>query len=316
MKVNSQSKFYILKNIESIVVSRLPDAGLGNKLFTWAHGTIFANTNNLRHFSNGVTKIKIGPIIRRENSLRFYANYFKYSKLISKFKLIFLLRNKTIIKVNYSDCSKSCKVIENSIYIFNEIPNWSDYFNVIRENREIVIKNFFNTLNLKIYRKYLDKTPPVIGVHIRMGDFKKIDTSQDFSLVGHTRTPTNYFIDIINKIRVGAEANLSVTVFSDGDKSELSEILSLRNVYLAEKDLDILQMLHLSKSKIIILSAGSTFGQWAAFFSDAAIINHYQHFNGYIRPKNINKRSFEGIINLNDPLDSSLLNYIKTIKNQ
>jgi len=27
---------------ESIVISKLPDAGLGNKLFTWGHGVVFA----------------------------------------------------------------------------------------------------------------------------------------------------------------------------------------------------------------------------------------------------------------------------------
>ena len=144
-------------------------------------------------------------------------------------------------------------------------------------------------------------------------EVRKLTATEDFSKVGQARTPMQYFIDVINIIREVSETNLPVTVFSDGSESELKEVLQLPNVKLAEDDLDILQMLHLSKSKIIVLSAGSTFGQWAGFLSNAAIINHYQHFHSYIRPKSVNEKTFEGVIDFNTPIDASLLKYLKKL---
>lgn len=299
---------------ESIVISKLPDAGIGNKLFTWGHGVVFAKKNGLKHYSVGWTKIKIGPILRRETSLRFYRNYFKTSVLVSKIKFMFIKKSKKVVIKSYLDCQKTEKIHDNNIYIFNEVPHWNDYFKELRENQELVVDAFFKSLSPNIYYEYLNKKEPVIGVHIRMGDFRKITETQDFSKVGQSRTPMQYFINIISELRTASEINLPVTIFSDGNVSELKEVLSLSNVDLAEDDFDILQMLHLSKSKIIILSAGSTFGQWAAFLSNAAIINHYQHFHSYIRPADVNDKTFEGIIDFDSPIDARLLKYLKQIQ--
>ncbi|MFY7965480.1 MAG: alpha-1,2-fucosyltransferase [Chitinophagaceae bacterium] len=299
----------------SIVISKLPDAGLGNKLFTWSHGLIFAKKNNLNHFSVGWTKVKIGPILRRETSLRLYRDYFKRVTTISQLKLLFLKRTKIIIPILYKDCTRHQQIQKNAMYTFNQVPHYSDYFLGIRENREMVVKSFFNSLHKKIYQKYLVKPAPTIGIHIRMGDFRKVAAEIDFSKIGQARTPLNYFIDTIRKIREVADTNLPVTIFTDGREAELKEVLELENVQLAEDDLDILQMLHLSKSQILILSAGSTFGQWAAYLSNGAIINHFQHFHSYIRPKEANLQSYEGVIKDNSQLELQFINYIKNLKN-
>ena len=44
-----------------------------------------------------------------------------------------------------------------------------------------------------------------------------------------------------------------------------------------------------------------------------AIINHYQHFHSYIRPKSVNEKTFEGVIDFNTPIDASLLKYLKKL---
>jgi len=222
-------------------------------------------------------------------------------------------KSKKVVIKSYLDCQTIEKIQDNNLYIFNEVPHWNDFFKGLRENQELVEDAFFKSLNPKVYDEYLKKKEPVIGVHIRMGDFKKLLANQDFSTVGSSRTPIQYFIDVITQLRTASEINLPVTIFSDGNASELKEVLSLPDVYLAEDDLDILQMLHLSKSKIIVLSAGSTFGQWAAFLSNAAIINHYQHFHSYIRPASVNEKTFEGVINTNTLLDSNLVKYLKSL---
>ena len=206
------------------------------------------------------------------------------------------------------------KLQENNVaYIFNEVPEWDDYFFKIRENRKLVIDSFLEYFDNGILKRLSEKSSPSIGVHIRMSDFRVLKEKEDFSKVGAVRTPLNYFITLINNIREVHGSDLDVEVFSDGHKHELDDILQLPNTKLAEEDSDLGQILHLSKSKIIILSAGSTFGQWSAFFSEAAIINHYQHFHSYIRDEKTNKKYFEGIVLPNETLPNLLLQSIKQL---
>lgn len=50
----------------------------------------------------------------------------------------------------------------------------------------------------------------------------------------------------------------------------------------------------MSKSKIIIASAGSTFSLWAGFVSDAALILHPDHIHAPIRPSSLHTSLYEG----------------------
>jgi len=52
-------------------------------------------------------------------------------------------------------------------------------------------------------------------------------------------------------------------------------------------------LIKLSKSKIIIASAHSSFSEWAGFLFDSPIIRHPDHIHGKIRNE---KELFEGTI--------------------
>lgn len=127
-----------------------------------------------------------------------------------------------------------------------------------------------------------------------MGDFRKITATEDFSKVGQARTPIQYFIDVINNIRKISGKELPVSIFSDGRVEELSDILSLKNVELVEGNKDIVDLILLSKSKIIVASAESTFSYWAGFLSNAALIMHPDHIYETIRDDNFNATYYEG----------------------
>jgi hypothetical protein len=295
---------------ETLVLAKMPSAGLGNKLFCFAHAIIFAEKNKLNFYFTGLSKIHLGPYLRREKSKRYYKHLFKKNYKLNILQLIF----KKQIVIDYDLCETQKYIFfKNTIYVFEQVPPWQDFFKHIRENRALVLTRFFEAIHPDILSKLSQKKPPVIGVHIRMGDFRKLNPEEDFEKVGAVRTPLEYFIKLINKIREIGKANFEVQIFTDGKPEDIADIMNLPNIYLAEDDLDFLQMLHLSKSKIIILSAGSTFGQWAAYFSNAAIINHYQHFHSFIRDCDTNKKYFEGIC-MPEKLPELLINNIMQIK--
>ena len=124
--------------------------------------------------------------------------------------------------------------------------------------------------------KLKDYPIPVIGIHIRRGDFK----------MGNPITPLSFFIEGIKLVRECAGSNLPVTVFTDASKEEITDILQLPNVSLAAPKPDILDIILLSKSKVLFLSKSSSFSYWGAFLSDALVVRPINDWQKKIRESN------------------------------
>jgi hypothetical protein len=145
-----------------------------------------------------------------------------------------------------------------------------------------------------------------------MGDFRKLQAGEDFAKSGAVRTPETYFIEMIKAIREINGSNLPVSVFTDGYRSELKDLLSLENITMIEGNRDIVDMLLLSRSKIIVTSAGSTFSYWSAFLADVPVVRHSEHLHQSIRPLSVNANYYEGPLMVND-VNSLLVKNIRAI---
>ncbi|WP_315819857.1 hypothetical protein [Paraflavitalea speifideaquila] len=161
-------------------------------------------------------------------------------------------------------------------------------------------------LSPHVISKLNDLGSPAIGLHIRMGDFRELKAGEDFNKVGAVRTPESYFIDMINLIRKINGAQLPVTIVTDGYRHELEGLLALQNIKIMEGNPDIVDMLVLSRSKIIITSASSTFSYWAGFLSDVPVIVHPSLRNLKLRPDGF----YEGPL---EESNESLVKYIKDL---
>jgi hypothetical protein len=295
----------------SLVVCKLPKAGLGNQLFPLMKAQVFAHLNNLPIIITGYHQIKIGPYLRGEKSKRNYNGYFNFQKnifgeLADKWKLN-ISKNLQVCREHSLNKIADDKIGESKIYLYSEIPHWKDYFGGLKNYRELIVNLFYSLISENIKKKISSQQTPCIGIHIRMGDFRKLKEGEDFSKAGLVRTSENYFVDVITKIRGISGAKSSVSVFSDGKKNELQTILEMENVSLVEGNPDIVDLILLSKSKIIISSAASTFSYWAGFLSDAPIILHPDHINTKIRAE---KNLYEGAMDLQN---DTLTGYIKSI---
>jgi len=297
----------------SLVLCKLPKAGLGNQLFPLMKGYVFGNLNNLPVKVKGYNQFLIGPYLRGDKSKRNYAGYFTFQKGMLRQKIddwkLFKYREFEI--ENEPPLTKNEGVPEGKIYSFDKLPHWSDYFYGLKDHRELVLRLFNNLISQDIKNKVAQLTPPIIGVHVRMGDFKKLRPGDDFSKLGVVRTPQEYYVNVINQARKLHGSELPVSVFTDGHKHELKLLLSLKNIKVVEGNPDIVDLLLLSKSKIIITSAGSTFSYWAGFLSDVPLIMHPDHIYESIRPTSLGQEMYEGDFDLDQPL---LVASIKSIK--
>lgn len=267
------------------VICDIPKVGLGNQLFPILKSSFFALKNQLPLIVTGYHQFKIGPYLRGERTKRKYKGFFTFEKSLIKEQLNKFKWKRSPLKIYNPSLNltlnKSNK--KDVCYVFNEIPDWNNYFDEIRDFRSDIIALLWKMLQPSI-KEQLSKLPkPYIGLHMRMGDFKKLSEGVDFNTAGVTRTPEDYFIQVIADIRRLHGKDLPVSIFTDGWPDEIKKLLSIGNIHIIEGNNDLVDLLLLSKSKIIITSAGSTFSYWAGFLSQAPIIMHPSHIYQPIR---------------------------------
>lgn len=285
------------------VICKLPKAGMGNQLFPLMRAQVFAHINKLPIVVVDYHQFKPGPWLRGQKNKRKYNGFFTFEKnligeLLDKWRLKSNRNQKQISEPNIEIINQNDE-IENK-YIFHEIPHYSKRFSGLDSHRELVI-NLFEKIVKNSHKDKVDKLPkPIIGVHIRMGDFRKLKAAEVFGTSGAVRTPEDYFIETINAIREVAKCNLPVSIFTDGLQTELPKIVELPNVSFIEGNSDIVDLMLLSKSKIIVTSAGSTFSEWAAFISNAIVIIPPEFECFTIRSKESTYKYYEGKMDKNN----------------
>lgn len=273
----------------------------------------FAALNDLKVIVIGYHQLKLGPYLRNEKSKRRYSGYFNFQKNIvgaylDKVKVKALQKKyKSVYESPVAELSSGD--LNDRIFFFEKMPTYHDYFIQLKPHRELVKQLLYQQLNPWIIKEVDKASAPVIGVHVRMGDFRKLEEGETFK-GGHVRTPEDYFIDIINGIRTINGSILPVSVFTDGRKSEFKELFKLEKVNLVEGNADIVDLLLLSKSKIIVSSTGSTFSYWAGFISDSVFIKHPDHIHQPIWPESFKRNHYEGPFDENNDL---LIQQIKSI---
>jgi hypothetical protein len=288
-------------NIDSTqkVFASFPDTGLGNKLLIWARAYAFAKTHKLELFCSAWWGIHFGSWIRNEKSKRLYLGYFKEDSLKQRIRLL-LFRQKAKLVCEPVALQDEKKPV---LYCFREIVTGKDYFEHIKPARAEVKNALYQLLRPRLVDKLQRLTPPVIGVHIRRGDFK----------LGSTLTPLSFFIDSIKVIREACGQELPVTVFTDAAIDEIEELLQLPEVYLSKPQEDVLDLLLLSRSRICVLSIGSTFSFWGGFLSNGIVLMHPDEWHPELRPHDVNLLSYEGKFDPLQPVNVRLLEQLKQI---
>jgi hypothetical protein len=244
----------------SIVLIKLPRAGLGNKLIVWGHGIQFSDANKLKSYTIGWFDFKVGTFLRQEKRKRLYWGFFKRSIFDFSFFYKVLFYRK---EYNPTTLTEKSKVV----YIFNKLPEFPNYFLGINNSRELIREHFYKLVAEKHLTAISSSILPLIAVHVRRSDFVK-NEDLEIGSVCNLQTPLEYFKEKIFEIRGKLNSNIEVTIFTDGNIDEVSELLLIENVRLSDDNLDIIDLLLMANAKYLIISPGSTFSLWAQFISN------------------------------------------------
>lgn len=276
--------------LECMCWARLPRAGLGHKLFVWARGYVFATLNQLPFYATGFNRVRIGPLLRGEIG-RYYFGQFSGTDAVA---LRQRLHAKLFLPRIYDPPVSPIADDVPKLYVFSRVPHWKDFFGDVRNHRDTVRAELPNIISQRAKETLATLPTPLISLHVRHGDFRTLKEGENFGHVGAVRTPLEYFKNTVNTIRMIAKKELPVTIFSDAVEDALAPLLALPNVRRHPPHSAIVDLLLMARSRIIVPSAGSTFGYWAGFLSDAAIMLHPEHIHSAIRSDQVNRTLFEG----------------------
>jgi hypothetical protein len=278
------------------VQPKLPRAGLGNMLLVWARAVLYAKINDLPIMAPSWWQFRVGPYLRGERDKRNYSSLFHTKNYINKWNWLFL----NLLKQEKHDNPapllidlESLKQNSSHVFVFDLLPHWSNYFEYLNEYQPLIKQKLLADIQPLILKEIEDRPAPEIGIHLRMGDFRAVQTGEDLPLGGNVRTPLEWFVRIINCVR-SLGYDVPITVFSDAHDNELKEILSLPGVFRSPKDNALSDMITLSKSRILVTSSGSTFSAWASYLGQCPTIYYPSQFQSTVFPESIRGKVFEG----------------------
>ena len=243
-------------------------------LLVWAKGLVFGKLNDLPVQTSSWWGIHWGAWLRNENKKRIYHHYFRETAFVQwaiaaiELKTKKIIANPVLEKLAKDEAGRH-------IFLFDKVIDDADLFGSVRAHRAYIRQHLFRELHPSKKTELANAVVPVISMHIRRGDF----------LIGNQATPLIYFMHAVERIRHFIPGHIPITIFTDAQPGEIDEILSLPGVKLADAHSDIVDLLLMSRSKLIVQSQSSTFSYWATFLSEAVAIMPKGDWQEQIRGK-------------------------------
>jgi hypothetical protein len=253
-------------------IVRLMGAGIGNCLYAYFHAVVLARKVNCRIITPTWSSVKIGPLLRRERSLRRYGTMFrahpdeihgfmKTARLVASWP-----GHKRIeIRVGQPACAAP-----RGLTIVG-VPAHSFTFEGLHPHRDMIRNRL-----LEILASPPKETPKwgagsYAAAHVRLGDFRAAQSDNlQRSFRDGERIPLVWYEHAIRRVRT-IFPELPVHVFSDGHEHELADIMKIDGVSLRREPNDVADLLALAQARLLI-GSNSTFSRWAAFLGDMPTI--------------------------------------------
>jgi len=246
----------MLKNIVILDIM----GGLGNQIFQLSLGIYLKNSgfnviinphwySDEKNFTDGTTK----------RNLEINLELFEF-KIIGKNTLFFLnffnkfYINKALEKINFYKLHEGQNFNINEIAKINRLTGYWQNENALFENIPLIKKNILSFYtNLKDEELLENK----IAVHIRKGDYEKIDET----------LPDTYYLRALNDIFQNNE--FEYDIFTDQSEVDFNKDLykNAKNIYYSDDESSIKDLIKMFNYSIYIIS-NSTFSLLAALMSN------------------------------------------------
>lgn len=239
--------------------------GLGHSLLAWARCVVWCHKTGATMLAPHWFRFRLGPYIRREYDKREYFRLFKHEGYVHGWERLRLLLFSTKINAEMNLPDRAFSPSSPTLVIFRNAVagNENMHFHEIRGYQDLLLNRLKS-----ITRDKYKPTPvfePFVAIHVRLGDFTKID-KLDVARQGlhNVRLPVKWYANILEGLRQRTGLKLPAIVFSDGEDKELYPLLQLPAVKRSPVQSSITDLLSISEAQLLI-SSGSGFSTWGSF---------------------------------------------------
>ena len=249
-------------------IIRIAGAGIGNCLYAYFHAVVIAKEISGRVIAPTWSSVKVGPLLRRERSLRRYGTMFRAHPdeihgFLKAIRLALLWPKHKSIEIRVG---QGVRAAVNGLTVVR-VPSHEFTFGGLHQHR-----NMIRSRLLEILTNPPMETPKwgaggYAAAHIRLGDFVTAPTSnfrQTFR--DGERIPLTWYERVIRRVRT-TFPEIPVYIFSDGREHELAGVTKIEGVSLQREPNDVADLLSLAQARLLI-GSNSTFSRWAAFLGD------------------------------------------------
>lgn len=251
--------------------ARLPNAGLGNRLFSWARSIVYAHIHTLQVIEPTWSQVKLRRLLRRERDARLYFGLFRpaphYIRGWQKYWYL-----STHAKVAEPDDLQ--KMVSTSPQIIVTFEGWRDCFTPLVGWNDLLYRELLAITRPEHLRTIEQLAPIPIALHIRRGDFTTPANKDEMHTKGAVRTPLEWYKEVLNLIRSHIGTSVPAFIFSDGSEEELAPLLAMPDIHLARTGSAIGDLLALAKASVLLGSGGSSFTAWATYLGKMPSVVH------------------------------------------
>jgi hypothetical protein len=241
-----------------------PRAGLANMLIPWARAEVFGMRHGLRMLAPRWFMPRIGPILRRERDPRFYTGQFSsrgYVRGLRKWAVLARAR-----RVSEDEGDALAKAGFSGSPVVVQFTSYERWFQGLLEHRIFVKRRLHEILSGRV--KALVRQPiggAVVAVHLRRGDMRVMRPGEPYDERNWGTMSDEWFLGAIRSVRGALGEDAPVAIFSDGTDAQLAPFLDLPNTRRAPAASAVVDLIRLSRARVLITTGTSSFSAWAAY---------------------------------------------------
>lgn len=251
-------------------------SGLANRLFQWAQCKVFCYQTGARFVSPRWWRPVPGHLLRGTqapgNPLTQMAYVGLFQRGSGELAWVRGLGARIVGRTLWAEqLSDAGRPSPHTLIIFNR-NNCS--FLPLNNFYERLTCDLLAIIRRKHLRRALLSPEPLIGLHIRCGDFlppPKEGAASEW--VGWLQqTPVEWFAETLQAMREAAGAVVPALVASDGTPQQLEPLLRLPQVMVLAPTNPLVDLLILARCRLLLGTGSSTFSAWAAFLGQQTAV--------------------------------------------
>jgi hypothetical protein len=252
--------------------------GLGHSLLAWARCHIWCQAHQATMLGPIWLRPRIGPYLRRERDKREYFKLFDNAGYAGEPLRSWLLLTARKVPADQLPAANAApdNATRAQVVVFRNAlaSNFETHFHEVKGHGR-TLHRALTAITRTAYRPRPYSESPFIALHVRLGDFSAFDPSHVAQGQHNRRLPIDWYCEALNALRAALGSDMQATVFSDGDDSELTPLLAMPRVRRAPDGESVTHMLEMARARAII-STGSGFSLWSAFFGQMPRITYPQ----------------------------------------